>query len=57
MQYRMLDPANIQVRQDAMHRDRHYINQTEFLKQYLATAKAENLTDFLMNEIEQKFRA
>lgn len=57
VQYRMLDPVNIQARHDAMHRDRHYIDQTEFLKQFLATARAENLTDFLMNEIEQKFSA
>jgi len=56
VQYRMLDPDNIQARQDAMRRDRHYIAQSEFLKQYLATVKAENLTDFLMNEIEQNFR-
>ncbi len=56
VQYRMLDPANIQARHEAMYRDRRYIAQTEFLKQYLATAKADNLTDFLMNEIEQKFR-
>jgi hypothetical protein len=55
--YRMLDPTNLQARHDAMHRDHRYIAQTEFLKQYLATAKAENLTDFLINEIEQKFRA
>jgi len=56
VQYRELDPANIRDRHEAMYRDRSYIAQTEFLKQYLANVKAENLTDFLMNEIEQKFR-
>ena len=56
VQYRELDPANIQARDEAMYRARHNITQTEFLKQYLATAKAQNLTDFLINEIEQKFR-
>jgi len=56
VQYRELDLANIQARHEAMYRDRRYISQTEFLKQYLATVKSQNLTDFLMNEIEQKFR-
>jgi hypothetical protein len=54
---RELDPSNIQARGEAMHRDRHYIDRTEFLKQYLATARAENLSDFLMNELEQQFHA
>lgn len=56
LEYGMLDPANIQARHVVMHRDRHYIAQTEFLKQYLATVTSQNFTDFLMNEIEQKFR-
>lgn len=56
LEYRTLDPANIQARQDAMQRDHPYIAQVEFLKQYLGTSRAQNLTNFLMNEIEQNFR-
>lgn len=56
MHYRELDPDNIQARQEAMHRDRHYLSQTDFLKQYLATAGHENLTEYLMDEIERTFR-
>lgn len=56
LEYRTLGSANIQARQDAMQRDHPYIAQVEFLKQYLATSRAQNLTDFLMNEIEQNFR-
>jgi hypothetical protein len=56
VQYRELDPDILQARHEAMYRDRHYIAQTEFLRRYLATVKAENLTDFLMNEIEHRFR-
>lgn len=55
VEYRMLDPANIQARQNAMERGHPYIAQAEFLRQYLSALRVESLTDFLMNEIEQNW--
>lgn len=55
VEYGMLDPANIQARQNAMQRGHPYIAHAEFLRQYLSALRVESLTDFLMNEIEQNW--
>lgn len=55
-QWGEIDLNQLRAREKAMQRDWRYSQQVDFLKQYLANARPDNLTPALMDQVRRDFR-